>query len=145
MPGRAKQRRTPVLGALGILAIVSLLAGCGGSSHDQPHTTTTHVSTRGSTGTVVHSIATVDDFAAQSDQPDHLRVSIYDLRRSGPFVVLDYGISCVQASSGCSLEFDFAADAHSQQRERVYAQDGFGTARLAWRPEGSRLSHVLRR
>ena len=122
-------RRAPVLRALGILAIVSLLAGCGGSARHRSHTTTTHVSTRGSTGTVVHPVATVDDFAAGSGgQPDHLRVSIYDIRRSGPFVVVDFGVRCVQASDSCSLEFDLAADVHTQQAPTVYAHGGYGTA-----------------
>ncbi len=120
-------RPTSVLGALGILVIVSLLAGCGGSTHDRSHTTI-HASTRGSTGTVAHPFATVDDFAAQSDQPDHLRVSIYDLRRSGPFVILDFGVSCVQASDSCSLEYDFAADTHAQEGSRKYTRNGWGAA-----------------
>lgn len=30
--------------------------------------------------------------------PDQMRITIYDLRRQGPFVVLDFGFVCVQAS-----------------------------------------------
>jgi outer membrane protein OmpA-like peptidoglycan-associated protein len=119
--------RSALWGAIGLLAMVSLLAGCGGSSHHRSQTTS-HVSTDGSTATVVHALATVDDFAAQSDQPDHMRVSIYDLRRSGPFVVLDFGVRCVGASDSCSLEYDFAASSHAQQVSRKYAENGYSTA-----------------
>jgi OmpA-OmpF porin, OOP family len=41
-----------------------------------------------------------------------MRLSIYDLRRDGPYVVLDFGITCL-TTSGCSQELDFAAPAHS--------------------------------
>lgn len=123
-------RRTPVFGALWILAVAALPAGCGGSSHHASQTSkTSHTPTRSATATVVHPIAAVDDFAAGAPgQPDHLRVSIYDLRRSGPFVVLDFGVACVQASDSCNLAFDFAANDRTQQGPTVYRDNGFGTA-----------------
>ena len=129
-----------------LIAVIVIATTSGGGGHRQqqpgaaPHTharagtTTAPPTIRGSSGTAVHAIATVDDFAAASggtpSYPDHLRVSIYDLRRSGPFVVLDFGVRCVQSPSpdGCALAFDLAAGTHSSYGYGGYAEAGFGTA-----------------
>lgn len=47
----------------------------------------------------------MDDYADGSRGPDHFRVAIYDLRRTGAYVTLDFGIRCV--STSCSTQFDF--------------------------------------
>ncbi len=100
--------------ALAVLASVALGA-CGGSSkhsHSSDHpaqkqTTSTTTSTA-TTPAASRPIVTVD--AVQ--QGEHLaryRLSIYDLRREGPYVVLDFGIRCEEPSSiGCDTRFDFS-------------------------------------
>lgn len=106
--------------ALALLAGTVSLAGCGGGSHKQTstangsaHSATKTAST--STTAAVKGLATVDDYDTWgSSGPDHLRVTIYDLRRSGPFVVLDFGVVCVQPVSGsseCTGKYDFTPSA----------------------------------
>lgn len=56
-------------------------------------------------------VITADDVTGGvgGDQPDHYRLTIYDLRRWGPYVTLDFGIACTKATSGsCDTESDFA-------------------------------------
>ncbi len=83
------------------------LAGCGGSQHKKstPTTSTTTGTTRAHP--VNHVVGTVTDVADGAQGPEKMRLTIYDLRRQGPYVVLDFGIACLE-SSGCSLEFPFA-------------------------------------
>jgi outer membrane protein OmpA-like peptidoglycan-associated protein len=38
----------------------------------------------------------------------HYRLTIYDLRREGPYVVLDFGIACQVPGGGCDSRFDFS-------------------------------------
>lgn len=47
-----------------------------------------------------------------ADNPsDHYRITIYDLRRSGPYVTLDFGIVCTQSHlSSCFGETDFSGE-----------------------------------
>jgi len=97
-----------------LLFATVVLAGCGGSSHKQTRTSggsTGSASKTTSTTPSVKGLATVDDYTYAGPEADHLRVTIYDLRRSGPFVILDFGVVCVQPTSGfpgCTTENDFA-------------------------------------
>jgi outer membrane protein OmpA-like peptidoglycan-associated protein len=102
------------------VAAVVVLAGCGSSHHKSATstsaktTTTTHRA-----ATTDKPIATVRDVAVGAGGPEYMRLSIYDLRRAGPYVVLDFGITCLISGSGCDQELDFAAPSHSG--EQVYA------------------------
>ena len=40
--------------------------------------------------------------------PNPFQVTIYDLRRNGPFLVLDFGVKCLVPNPGCSLITAFA-------------------------------------
>jgi outer membrane protein OmpA-like peptidoglycan-associated protein len=99
--------------ALAMLALVALGA-CGGSSKSHTSTHATQQQTTSSTTTTATApapskpIATVDA-VQQGAQLAHYRLSIYDLRRVGQYVVLDFGIQCQEPSSvGCDTRFDFS-------------------------------------
>lgn len=107
-----RNRRLAV--ALAILASVAL-AACGGSSkrshssgqagkqQTTPSTTTTTTAPAAS-----RPLVTVDA-VEQGTQLTHYRLSIYDLRREGQYVVLDFGIVCQEPTSvGCGTRFDFS-------------------------------------
>jgi OmpA-OmpF porin, OOP family len=87
------------------VALLSLaIAACGGtqkhSAGDSQGTTSTAKTVRVAPP---KPIATVDDTTLGVNKPVPLQVSIYDLRRDGPFLVLDFGIRCLTPTSGCSL------------------------------------------
>lgn len=107
--------------ALAILAAVALGA-CGGSSkssHSSGHAgtqpTTGSATTTATTPAASRPIATVDA-VQQGAHLGHYRLAIYDLRREGPYVVLDFGITCEEPSStGCDTRFDFSLPLSSPQ------------------------------
>lgn len=69
-----------------------------------------------------HGALTVDAVAGTRAIPDRYHLSIYDLRRSGPYVIVDFGIVCAQAdpSMGCGTESDFGS-------ARSHIAEGFNT------------------
>ena len=100
------------------LVVITAVTGCGGSHHSTTHTSTTKAKTTtgAARGQPVASkpLVTVEDVAVGGLGPEHMHVSIYDLRRDGPYVVLDFGITCLEHTTvGCDNELDFAAPAHS--------------------------------
>lgn len=97
--------------ALAILACASVSA-CGGSSKSSHSSASTRQqpTTGPTTQTAAapptsHPLVTVDG-VQHGVKPQSYRVSIYDLRRDGPYVVLDLGIVC--GSSGCDTGSSFA-------------------------------------
>jgi outer membrane protein OmpA-like peptidoglycan-associated protein len=114
----------PELLAVALLSVV-VLAGCGGSSaarHSSGHVRSTGSSTARAKSTVAVSpkaIVAVDDVQPGGDPTsthpaEHARVTIYDLRRYGPFVILDLGIRCLEPAGGsCDSEFDWATPSYS--------------------------------
>ncbi len=49
-------------------------------------------------------------------QPDRMRITIYGIRREGPYVVLDFGAKCSQPSNpGCDTEEDFTPPAQQNK------------------------------
>src|SRR5690242_3452262 len=104
-PGGARVR-WPCAIAAALLSAV--LAACGGSSHHSQSTRT--ASTTHATTTVSHTvqpIATAQGVGDGALGAEPAKVSIYDLRRSGPFVTLDFGVTC-ENPSGCGVGSDFA-------------------------------------
>ena len=97
--------------ALAMLASVALVA-CGGSSKSSHSSTNAgkQPTTRSTTTTATvpvdsHPLATA--YGVQhGDFPQPYRVSIYDLRRVGPYVVLDFGITCGSKGCGTGSSFD---------------------------------------
>ncbi len=100
--------------ALAILACASLGA-CGGSSKSshssrtagkQP--TTRSTAKTATTPAASKPVVTVDAYEQETDLR-HYRISIYDLRREGPYAILDFGIVCEEPTNiGCGTRFDFA-------------------------------------
>lgn len=91
-----------------VLACGATLAGCGGSSHTKTTRSTSASTKTTHTQPVNRAVATVTDVSDGSQGPEKMRLTIYDLRRQGPYVVLDFGITCLDASAGCDTEFAFA-------------------------------------
>jgi outer membrane protein OmpA-like peptidoglycan-associated protein len=111
MFGRRFRGLLPAL--ISVLLGAGALAGCGGSSHPKRTTTTTKRTASKGTGTspttshpaTVHGIVTFTYVQDQDFyQPSSSRVTIYDLRRWGPYVTLDFGEKCL-TNSGCSGAF----------------------------------------
>jgi outer membrane protein OmpA-like peptidoglycan-associated protein len=98
-------RRSVCLISIAVLALALLLAACGGSSHKQS-TTTTHAKTTSTTtsGPAQAHLRGITTFNYLEDEdfyaPSPWRVTIYDLRRWGPYVTLDFGAKCLD-KSGC--------------------------------------------
>jgi outer membrane protein OmpA-like peptidoglycan-associated protein len=100
-------RRAPIA----VLAAAALVvAGCGGGHKKGSTATTAPTTTRSSTAaaTPPKPIATVNATTAGAHGPDPFQVTIYDLRRAGSFLVLDFGVQCLNASGGCDLSYAFA-------------------------------------
>lgn len=100
--------------ALAVLASIALVA-CGGSSKHS-HSSgdgggkqqTTRTTTTTTAPVASRPIATVDG-VQHGEQSSPYRVSVYDLRREGPYVVLDFGITCQAPTSvGCDTRFEFS-------------------------------------
>jgi outer membrane protein OmpA-like peptidoglycan-associated protein len=115
--------------ALAMLTSVALGA-CGGSSKSsstsdragkQP---TTRSTTKTATAPVAsRPLVTVDAYE-QEPGLHHSRISIYDLRREGPYVVLDFGLVCEESTStGCGTRFPFALPGDTGE-----ASNGFNEA-----------------
>jgi outer membrane protein OmpA-like peptidoglycan-associated protein len=105
--------RGVLLALICLLGCGAALAGCGGSSHPKRTTTTSTptASARTTTSTTTPNRAAargIVTFTYVQDQDtyqqSYSRVTIYDLRRSGPYVTLDFGQKCL-TSSGCSGVF----------------------------------------
>jgi outer membrane protein OmpA-like peptidoglycan-associated protein len=104
--------------ALVILLLSGLaLVACGGSHQKKPtaggSSTSTSTTTKRPVAASPPSVTTVDAaMTAGADlQPDRMQVTIYDIRREGPYVVLDFGVRCVQTNpnAGCGVGADFTA------------------------------------
>ena len=105
--------------AVALFVTIATVAGCGGSSHKQTRTsggsTRPATTTTKSTTAAVKGLATADDYAEPAINIDRLRVTIYDLRRSGPFVILDFGAVCVQpANDTCATGLAFTPSEHER-------------------------------
>ncbi len=102
-----------VVALAGVIAIVVLLSQGGGSTskHRARATAAGRRKAKAAGVTRIRPIAVVDDLTStgQNEDPDSVKVNIYDLRRQGPFVVLDFGIVCPppMPSDGCNGEFMF--------------------------------------
>ena len=90
------------------------LGACGGSSKhshssDPGNQATTRSTTKTATAPVASRPLVTVDAVQQAPHLQHYRLMIYDLRREGPYVVLDFGIRCQEAASvGCDTRFDFS-------------------------------------
>lgn len=97
--------------ALALLACAAL-AACGGGGHKTASHALGGSSSASGSSSVTRSapspIATAAATLSEFDGPQQLRISIYDLRRDGPFAVLDFGITCLTPSTGCGLSGNFA-------------------------------------
>jgi outer membrane protein OmpA-like peptidoglycan-associated protein len=118
--GRARRllAALPHLRWAAVCIAVGALAGCGGSGHKHSTSTTTKTQTKTTAtqrpATAAKPIAVVEDVVVGGLGPEHMRIPIYDLRREGPYVVLDFGIKCLdQTAGGCNQELDFAAPSHT--------------------------------
>ena len=98
-------------------AAVAALASCGGSSHKTSTTTsskTTATAAAHPPAKPAQPIVTVNEVVSGGTEPEHMRVGIYDLRRDGPYLVLDFGIRCLDVSTTpCNEELAFAAPSHT--------------------------------
>jgi OmpA-OmpF porin, OOP family len=107
---RRYRRIIPVaLLAVGVIALVLALSSGGAKAKHHgrtPHRTARTVAAR---VTRIRPIATVDDVTSTGDNQDpaNLTLNIYDLRRQGPFVVLDFGVLCPTPQAGCNTAFVF--------------------------------------
>lgn len=108
IPTRARNARPrltrPSVAHIALLVGLSLIvAGCGGGQkkHSAGTPTTTSSSTT-RTAVAPKPIAVVSDITA-AKPPIPFQVSIYDLRRAGPFLVLDFGVRCLNPNPGCSV------------------------------------------
>jgi outer membrane protein OmpA-like peptidoglycan-associated protein len=103
---KGPSRRSVGLISIAVLALASLLAACGGSSHKKQTTTTTRARTTSTTtsGPAQAHLRGITTFSYLEDEdfysPSPWRVTIYDLRRWGPYVTLDFGAKCLD-KSGC--------------------------------------------
>ncbi len=115
--------------ALAALIATLVLAACGGSSHKQTHTSAgSRSTTTGRTSTpTVKPLAAAQDVAGTAPG-DPMRVTIYDLRRNGPFVTLDFGIQCLDPNSGCATIGDFDPQFESASEESTYSYTAAGVS-----------------
>jgi hypothetical protein len=91
-----------------LVAVVFVAAGCGSSNHKpaSPRTTTTSSTTTSTTKTASAPLPGIVSFTFPAEHgtatPQDWRVTIYDLRRNGPFATLDFRARClVSGSLGC--------------------------------------------
>jgi outer membrane protein OmpA-like peptidoglycan-associated protein len=95
------------------LLLAAALAACGGGGHKprsgRGHPARKATPARTATATPAsRGVRTVDGYF-QEARLAHYRLTIYDLRRTGPYVVLDLGVVCEEpAGVGCGSRFDFA-------------------------------------
>jgi outer membrane protein OmpA-like peptidoglycan-associated protein len=101
-------------------ALAVVLGGCGGGSHPKA----SHSNTTGSTSTTTAAgtskpVASGYYTAPWTNGPNSYKVSIYDLRRDGPFLVLDFGVRCLNPSQGCQIDRAFAPGQYLTPRDMV--------------------------
>lgn len=95
-----------------LLLTGAIVAACGGSSHKRASGVSN--SKTNNAAPTIKPIATAEDVTdGTGGQPQKLRVSVYDLRRQGPFVVLDFGVACPTPAAGCDAQFAFARPSSS--------------------------------
>jgi OOP family OmpA-OmpF porin len=97
------------------LALAVTAAGCGGGSHKHTQTgssgrpnSTSNSKTTTTTPARTNGIATAQAVVGDPGGQVRMKVTVYDLRRLGPFAVLDFGYSCVAPASGCDATGVFA-------------------------------------
>jgi outer membrane protein OmpA-like peptidoglycan-associated protein len=97
------------------LLAVGGLSGCGGSSKKKTSTATqsrSATTTSGGSTAKAKALATANAVVDAGDGqpgPDQMRITIYDLRSQGPFVVLDFSFACTQGGVGSTCDqSDFA-------------------------------------
>jgi outer membrane protein OmpA-like peptidoglycan-associated protein len=100
-----------------VLALV--LAGCGGGSHKKTSRTNTTGSTSTTTGGTAKPVASGYYTVPWTNGPNSYKVSIYDLRRDGPFLVLDFGVRCLNPTQGCQIDRAFAPGQYLTPRDMV--------------------------
>ena len=111
------------------LVATTAVAGCGGSHHSTTHASTTTAKTTSTVhpAAAPKPLAVVPAVVDDGTRAENLRLSVYDLRRDGPYVVLDFGITCLNGSSSpCDGELDFAAPAHSGPQVTANANTASG-------------------
>jgi outer membrane protein OmpA-like peptidoglycan-associated protein len=120
--------RRPVAVGFVLACVLSLtLAGCGGTKKKQSTDTRT-----ATTSTAAHAvpppkpIATVQDTTIGSSGPVRFQVSIYDLRRDGPFLVLDLGLRCETPDPGCDISYAFATEFFPTTEVNLQTLGGIG-------------------
>lgn len=99
--------RRRATGFVVVAAMGLIVAGCGGSHHDTTTGHATSTTTTASTATTAPAQPGLkaglrvgdayQEFTADAFPP-HLRIAVLDLRRVGPFLVLDLAEQCVSAS-----------------------------------------------
>lgn len=106
------------------LAAAIMLAACGGTSHKSTSTagTTTTKSTATGKGATRHGLATLRYVVDGVNNPEYFRVTIYDLRRYGPFVILDFGYACADLNAGCDPHEAFTVPETKQVRGQQYSE-----------------------
>lgn len=128
--GRARPAiaRAGVIGFVLAGALSLTLAGCGGGQKKHSATSTTKATTGSTTTTSTppKAIASLRDTTLGGNGPIPFQVSIYDLRRDGPFLVLDFGVKCLlPANHGCQT---FGAFAPGYQPVDEIANDTYSLA-----------------
>jgi OmpA-OmpF porin, OOP family len=111
------------------LVTITAVAGCGGSHHSTTHAsiTTAKTTSTAAQAAAPKPLAVVPEVVDDGTQAEHLRLTIYGLRRVGSsYVVLDFGITCLDTSSSCDGELDFAAPAHSGPQVTANADTASG-------------------
>lgn len=101
--------------ACAALGCLMALAGCGGTQHHSATRTasgsasatrTTSAST--TSQAPPRAIRQVSYTVPESSGDEQMRVAVYDLRRQGPYLVLDLGVSCAASGGGCSDPWSMA-------------------------------------
>ncbi len=96
--GQSTSSRLLGLGAAVVLTVA--LTACGGGGGKTSH----HNGVAAKVGG--RPIFTMTYYAS-GNTPIPFRVSIYDLRREGPFLVLDFGLTCLDPNTGCDTQVAF--------------------------------------
>lgn len=132
-------RRRAVLGAAAVVLValiaVAVAAGSGGGKHKPSATVARRASARGRTPakTLASSSspralpAGLRTFEFSPDGSTELGITIYDLRRAGPFVTLDFKATCLE-SSECDGGFGFAFAFY--EGEGTFGSNSLGGIRL---------------
>ena len=131
-------RRTALATLLAAAAVI--VAACGGSKHNSTtsiHTTATTTPAPPSSGTTTGATTTSTTSAATPVQtaiwtlPDRqaqrMQVSIYDLRRDGPYLVLDFGLRCLTAG-GCDTYEMLSQDSHEMTSLSEYEAQNYSAS-----------------